>query len=379
MNMRNLKSFLLPTRKNQSPMSMRVWLRCFFVTALVPAMLASQSAQASDTDFAQRCSAPGVVRCVGFDQAAELTNRVAGRTEFIDTAKSASGAGSLRFTIKSQSGEGGGGWFTINFSDDFQTQFDSGDEFYVQWRQRFSPEMIDTYYNGGGGWKQVIVGSGDLPGCTPSNQSGDVCANSCSQLEIVVQDTFQRGLPQMYHSCGVKDGNYEPLETECPYPGCQSFDVMLQNAMPAPYCLYKTDYGGCFMYYPNEWMTFQMRVKIGTWYENDRDYRYDSTIQLWVAREGAASELVIDRSPANNSGYDLVRVLPPGEDWEGSAKYGKIWLLPYHTGKDSSQVHPTANTWYDELIVSTQRIADPGGKPVSTTVPLSPADLAVTE
>ena len=40
-------------------------------------------------------------------------------------------------------------------------------------------------------------------------------------------------------------------------------------------------------------------------------------------------------------------------------RYGKIWLLPYNTGKDPAQVHPTAYTWYDELIISRNKIADP--------------------
>ena len=41
------------------------------------------------------------------------------------------------------------------------------------------------------------------------------------------------------------------------------------------------------------------------------------------------------------------------------AKYDKLWLLPHNTNKDSSASHPTAYTWYDELIVSTKRIPDP--------------------
>jgi hypothetical protein len=44
---------------------------------------------------------------------------------------------------------------------------------------------------------------------------------------------------------------------------------------------------------------------------------------------------------------------------QAAAKYGKIWLLPYNTGKDPRQAHPTAYTWYDELIISKRRIPDP--------------------
>jgi hypothetical protein len=44
-------------------------------------------------------------------------------------------------------------------------------------------------------------------------------------------------------------------------------------------------------------------------------------------------------------------------------KFGKIWLLPYHTNKSPAQVHPTAFTWYDELIISRTKIADPAPPP----------------
>jgi hypothetical protein len=42
-------------------------------------------------------------------------------------------------------------------------------------------------------------------------------------------------------------------------------------------------------------------------------------------------------------------------------KFGKVWLLPYHTGKSAAQVHPTGFMWYDELIISTAQIADAAG------------------
>jgi hypothetical protein len=71
-----------------------------------------------------------------------------------------------------------------------------------------------------------------------------------------------------------------------------------------------------------------------------------------VANEGQPSKLVIDLSPEKNTGYDLVNLEP-------AAKYGKVWLSVYNTNKDASQDHPTAYTWYDELIISKTRIADP--------------------
>src|SRR4029077_4994562 len=90
-------------------------------------------------------------------------------------------------------------------------------------------------------------------------------------------------------------------------------------------------------YKPDQWMTFQVRIKIGTWYRSDRRYHRDSAIQLWVAQEGHPSRLAVDQTR-----YDIANDNPV-------AKYGKIWLLPFHTGKSEGQRHPTAYTWYDDL------------------------------
>jgi hypothetical protein len=286
----------------------------------------------SAQSFALRCASPDVVHCVSFDtadQIPDLTKRelgdrqgrgpmgvvrdnASGQVPELDCAVAVGGC-SLRFTIPSRSGAGTSGSWFVNFSDDFSVRFGEGEEFYVQWRQRFSRAFLETRYLGGG-WKQAIVGEGDRPGYAPDGK----VVWSCTQLELVVQNTYQRGYPQMYHSCGEKDGHYEPL------PDYRSID-----------------------YEPDQWMTFQVRVKIGTWYKNDRRYPGNSTIELWVGREGEASRRAVI---AKN--YDIANTTP-------GAKYGKLWLLPYQTGKDAKQEHPVGYTWYDEVIVSRAPIPDP--------------------
>lgn len=282
------------------------------------------------SDFQTRCHAPGVIRCFGFDSPDEIaayTQAVPGtsRRPEIDATVQASGAGSLRFTIPTRSGANTSGLFMFNFADDLSLQFGEGEEFFIQWRQRFSPELLDSHYEGGMGWKQLILGEGDRPGFV---------SPGCTQLELVVSNSNQYGFPQMYHSCGGKDGQFESL--------------FLRSTV---------------QYKPNQWMTFQLHVKIGTWYKNDYHYAGDSTVQLWIAEQGASPTQVIDLSPeratlfgipvpGTGSGYDLANNTP-------SAKYGKVMLTPYHTGKSETQDHPTAYIWYDELIVSTSRIPDP--------------------
>jgi hypothetical protein len=321
----------------------------------------------AEEDFANRCADPNVVKCVSFDDPVEVDPFVyppSGEEEkrgIVDTQERASGDGSLRFEIPSNTGADTSGSFWQNFSDDLSVQFGEGEEFYVQWRQRFSPEFLSTAYEGGGGWKQVIIGEGDRQ---------DAIAYSCTTLEVVTVNGYHRGFPSMYHSCGVKDGQYEGFEEPVP-----PSDFLLQNGVRDPGCLYSLGNAGngyvppCIGYVADEWMTFQVHIAIGTWYQNDGVYSHDSTVQLWVGREGEESQIAIDYRPMDpecqaiqqsqpgcQTGYDLVNDNP-------DAKYGKVWLLPYNTGKDPAASHPTAYTWFDELVISRAPIPDPGAAP----------------
>jgi hypothetical protein len=93
-------------------------------------------------------------------------------------------------------------------------------------------------------------------------------------------------------------------------------------------------------------MTFQVHIRTGS---RVKDEFAGSYVQLWIAREGQPSQLVINWGPYN---------LTAGNPIENQ-RFGKIWLLPYHTGKDGNQIHPTGYVWYDELIISRQRVRDP--------------------
>jgi hypothetical protein len=110
-------------------------------------------------------------------------------------------------------------------------------------------------------------------------------------------------------------------------------------------------------------MTFQVRIKAGP---RVNDEFTNSYVQMWLAREGQPSQLIFDWGPYN---------LSAGASSENQ-KYGKVWLLPYQTGKSSSQSHPAAYTWYDELIISRNKIADPtSGGTSDTTPPAVPQNL----
>lgn len=317
-----------------------------------------------DADWVARSTGPGVVRAIRFDTETEVTQYLypEPRAQYAswDTSVKASGNGSLRFEIPPLSPANTSGQWRINFSDDLQTQFGENQEFYIQWRQRFDSYLIDHKYQllqGLGGWKQAIIGQGDgvalQPGYEPWDGWPEV--NSCTEMHLVVQNFWQQRFPSMYHGCWV----YEQLEDYLPAIP----DYTHQNAMQN--CLHYGDKSGCFYYYPNEWMTFQVHVKLGPWSPSARDantgtYRAgftDSTVEFWVAREGEPAVLV-----HRETGLVLRRG-NYSDDWYNSAhdgRYGKLWLLPYHTYKDPTENHLTSYTWYDEVIISTQRIPDPG-------------------
>ncbi|MGB7680210.1 MAG: Ig-like domain-containing protein [Candidatus Acidiferrales bacterium] len=367
----------------------------------------------AEADYQARCSGPGVVECVDFDNSSELNgdsgpdvvklDKTGDSVPTIDTTTYASGGGSLLFTVGASAPDPNtSGSFNIDFSSNYSVQFDSlingdpkslttacggspcGNEFWIQWRQRFDTNMLQ-YFAGSQGWKQVIIGEGDTA-------TGN--AYSCSQMELTLQNSQQRGIPQMYHSCGEKLDTYDNLYTPNGTDSAGSGLYSIQNVAGGYLaCEYAENQAAtippCIGYVANQWMTFQVHVVVGTWYPGGvsssggppAPFVHDSTVQLYVAQEGLPSTLVIDYHPISTScdaeqtdittcqgGYDLTNpsAFPTGVGSPSSmgitfAKYGKIWLLPYQTDKCSAGCpnEPAAHTWYDELIISTQQIADP--------------------
>jgi hypothetical protein len=379
----------------------------------------------ANNDFASRCArlaSLGAVRCVNFNATSDIANTEWGDNQAlditfvttdpptIDTAVKASGDGSLKFTQDSQSSAAEAGSYWTNFSSDLLTQYGAGQSFYIQWRQRFSSEFIDTIFTkiGGGnagGWKQVIITTGDQPNpggaCNPGEddcqtQKGVAAYSSCTAIDVPVQNTEQRKLPQMYNSCTGSTSHTAYANFSRHHPsrvisldGSCSPDCTFQDARSAPYCTYSQqpgaggsglfpNNGNCFAYVANEWMTFTVKITIGqrgsgtTVGLAPNDEFVNSYIELWVGRDGQQSEQVLNFGPYPLSAGTSV----------GNQKFGKVYLTPYHTEKDPTQVHSPAYTWYDDLIISSVWPGDPalsGALPIGSGSPTAPTNLVVRQ
>jgi hypothetical protein len=272
-------------------------------------------------DFEKRCHASGVLVCEGFDSADKFQAAKWPATGLypaadgklrgtLDTSVKASGRGSLRFEIPPHSPANSAGYWR----QEIGKNFGSGTTYYVQFRQRFSKEMLKNPF-GDTTWKQALF----------HNASA-----TCSEMEITTVQYYRDGFPMMYTACGAR--------------------MIATNGGDPPYLLEQGDYNcwygqyntkNCFMYPAEQWVTFYYQVSVGHW------GKPDSTINAWVALDGQGYRQWIkikDFMLQNDN---------PGQD------YDTVTLLTYMTGKSMNIDHPAAYTWYDELIVSTEPIAPP--------------------
>jgi Bacterial Ig domain/Abnormal spindle-like microcephaly-assoc'd, ASPM-SPD-2-Hydin/Bacterial Ig-like domain (group 2) len=298
------------------------------------------SSQDFDTTITQTCSAP----CSTYAPGKQSYIKYYGNgTPATDCTISADGPCSLKFTINNGSFQGDAGLYDYNFSPNFANgvgQFGAGQEFYIQYKERFDPAILGKF-SGAGGLKHDITTEGD----TATKSAGD-CSNSPAEI-VTIQDLAFNG-PWMYVNCGFSSGSdsftkvgYEPLELG----GAPGTNFLDQNASGCPH--YNGQGGipvtdpSCFLYVGNEWFTVQKHIKIGTFGSPN------SVIEQWFAHAGSPAALVSQAADAD---------VPNDGSGGASGKYGKIQLSTYNTGANWS-VNTAA--WFDDLIVSTRRIPDP--------------------
>jgi hypothetical protein len=360
---------------------LEIWVRRAGRGALLAAILIALPSIADAQDFQTKCQGPGVIGCWGLDSPSELfynwpTGTVcdaafAGKTNHpfglnrlgpgntaaaiqngqcvfpvIDTSIKQSGAGSLKFTIPSNSGANSSGFYSEVFKRLPGGGFayigpgsPLGNVFYFQFYQRFDPNFVSINYQcagGCGGWKQMIW-YGNPP-----------LGSSSSSIEVTHNNGWQRDVPQMYGQQGHDDYGIEDAV------GCTSQKAGSLQSGYASRPNYRAPLNPtCKHYIPDTWMEFTGRVEI-----RGSSNAPASRVQLWV--DGT---LVID--------YGSAKVAWGDSDGDG---FGSFQVTPYHTNKDSSQVHPVGFTWIDSIIVSTQPIPMGG---VVSVAPSPPSILIV--
>jgi len=312
-----------------------------------------------DQSWTARAQGAGVLMATRFDTREEVTdwihpNKTRDHVSWTEE-NTASGRGALRFEILKKDGPDSGNW--RRWLSDDQREFDEGDEFYVQFRQYIPAYLATHRFKRGGGWKQMII----------SRHSSDMAprpAGSNQLNEIVLHNGGHRGLVQGYNRNLKKKypSWQEPKSTPC-----SKQDFLLQNAIrrevsgwgctaarkrygglfsyymskPKGYIPGHPDpITGAFIYYPDEWLTFLVRVKIGTYGKSNHE------IQVWAAREAVAEYTLLHDHRDRQLG------LGPLHD--------TLWLLPYNTRRQPDPEREDTYTLYDEVIVSTEFIPAPG-------------------
>jgi hypothetical protein len=383
-------------------------------TSTAVTVTVSNTSGGGGTDFATRCASPGVILCQAFTSTSIFGCNAPGcsvdgpsdwnsgiwqgldipgvgdtaHMPIIDTTNYApdhTTPGSLRFIQTGNVGSNNAGaWFTQfcsgNNPSPSTCYFGPGQDFYIQWRQYVNSTALSTNWSGSyssEGWKQVIIGEGNTcPSCTPSNNYPSHVAYACSPMEFVIQNTVPGAgtpiinRPTGYHSCGDKDNNYEDIFADIS-AGTSSQDNWNRSNTSSGGCNYP-GFSDCKFYVANTWMTFQIHIRPSTWYANNHVYHQNGIFQMWACTTeppGTACPLIIDTQRSDFALHHLgssTAPTGPGYDYINSAngvdpvaKYGKIYLLPYQTGLTGNIGSNQAIWWYDDLIVSSQKIPDP--------------------
>jgi len=299
---------------------------------------------AAEADFAARCGAPGVTKCVAFDTMGTFGNADVVRMDVdpnngnlrprsdgqyrgtIDTAVKKSGIGSLRFQLDAGYAAANiAGEYIPNTNDGLGGSFGENSTFYVQYAVRFSPEMKSNLAYWDSNWKVAIIHEDQA---------------SCAAKELTLVN--HQGLSNylwMYKDCGASTFTTLPdgqtwTPSNPPYLSQQG----------AYFCDYGV-YSNCWSFPTNTWITFYYKVHYGVPGQNN------STFESWYAINGQPYVKWLNILSNFDIGCNGNTPCP-------TEVFNNLSLLNYMTGLTQS-APLTAYTWYDELIVSTQPIAAP--------------------
>lgn len=260
--------------------------------------------------------------------------------------------GSLKFTIASQSPAGGPGLYTVALSPDYSLGVGEGGGIRIRFKVRWSCDVLYTdcdpqsptykqerrHYattQGPGGIKIFSIGEADRDGQQGYMDSGEGIGTP------VWSNYMQRGFIAGYIAVW-----YEGIEQ----PGAVINGIMQRDLQPGgPDVCWQNDpatgfglekaWPTCHMMEADQWVTIQMDLHYGGCTPTPAGPRA-SNVKLWIADEGKPFDLVVD----HDVNLRCTNIPNP--------KIGKVWITPYNTGKDPSEVHPEGYVWYDSLWVS---------------------------
>lgn len=209
----------------------------------------------------------------------------------------------------------------------------------------------ETGYNRGPGqefWVQLRMktncgGQSSVGGGGRKNFSVTRLTNSYTFNELVVQDTFYRGVIQMYS--GFREGvAYNPISDQV---GGSDFDLQPGStyATAPAYCSYQAGnfltQPSCATYFNGDWVTYLLHVIPST------DGVSNGTVELEIWKPGWADY----RKVISKSSFQMVY------DSDKPDGYNALICWIYETGRTSGPANQ--KQWYDEVILSTSRIARP--------------------
>lgn len=344
----------------------------------------------NDSNFNQRCFAPGVISCEGFDTVASFNQATSPNSGLYyqvscqtwptpcierDTTNKVSGASSIKWDIYqtgSVSTNDEGGWYesfgcpiATTCSNAKIISFAQNSTFYAQVAFRADTAWATTQW-------EANPGPATSPKIFILHGSQNGSANSCSAEEITNINSGGTAAEQAYTDCGLR-ALYTNLDGVTPDQG-GSLPFLLQQGFTDPTPGYDCENAngnpqangagnhpspltpggsglGCFIYQSNTWYTIYYVVHIGTWGANN------SSIFAYIAPYGQPLKKFIN----------IVNGSLNQDNSNNPDGYNMMELTQFMTGKQACTVGTNcpsvAHVNYDEMVVSKNPIVDPSTLP----------------
>jgi hypothetical protein len=293
-----------------------------------------------------------------------------GVAAYVDTPMKA-----LRFDIPSLTGADSAGSFFANFSEDLSVQIGENEEVYVQVRVRWDADLFNTFFYANVatlekqlGIKFFDINGGDVSGGPEPDPYRNIShLYSSAQQKVVVQTYEQFRLLHAYGYNPVGGAN-DILDEEITgdflwqneYLGGLTCNYVDSSTNPDRDGPDVPEHTGCWNMVADEWVTLMLHCSLGPRLVNGNDSSQwtERQTRLFAARDGEPFTLLFDFNSTTPGYFDHLIAGSSDTQWN-NAKLGKVWLFPYMTAKDNTQVHAQGTAWYKELLIGRTQFAAP--------------------